>query len=70
MELLTGSLCNNRGSLTLFRQNGLMVQDDSQDHTECKVADEPVVVLNLWPMKAGNSVEDKTKETSSGGLED
>jgi hypothetical protein len=30
----------------------------------CEVADEPVVVLKCWPMKAGNGVEDKTDMTT------
>jgi hypothetical protein len=29
----------------------------------CEVADDPVVVLKFRPMKAGNSVEDKTGMT-------
>lgn len=29
----------------------------------CEVADEPVVVLKFRPMKAGNSVEEKTEMT-------
>lgn len=29
----------------------------------CRMADEPVVVINPQPMKAGNSLEDKTEET-------
>ena len=28
-----------------------------------QVADEPVLVINLLPMKAGNRLEDKTKGT-------
>ena len=32
------------------------------------MADEPVVVMKFWPMKPGNSVEDKTGTTVSGGL--
>ncbi len=31
--------------------------------TQCEVADDPVVVLKLRPMKAGNSLEDKTEVT-------
>jgi hypothetical protein len=31
------------------------------------VADEPVVVMKFWPVKAGNSVEDKTRTTAGGG---
>jgi len=27
----------------------------------CEVADDPVVVMKFWPVKAGNSVEDKTR---------
>lgn len=32
-----------------------------------KVADEPVVVMKFWPVKAGNSVEGKTRTTAGGG---
>jgi hypothetical protein len=31
----------------------------------CRVADEPVVVMNLQPMKAGNGLEGKTEGTAS-----
>jgi len=29
----------------------------------CRMADDSVVVIKFWPMKAGNSVEDKTGMT-------
>ena len=31
----------------------------------CRVADDPVVVLNSRPEKPGNSVEDKTERTDA-----
>lgn len=33
------------------------------DMISCKVADDPVVVMKFRPVKAGNSVEDKTEMT-------
>ena len=35
-------------------------QGESQGVCGCEVADEPVVVLNVQPMKASNGVEEKT----------
>lgn len=33
----------------------------------CEVADDPVVVLKFWPMKAGNRLEEKTETTGCPG---
>lgn len=46
--------CNNRGSLTLFHNfffNGHAVQEEIQGCRVCEVADDPVVVKNVQPMK-------------------
>ncbi len=38
------------------------MQEGTQGQSkQCEVADEPVVVLKFRPVKAGNSVEDKTR---------
>lgn len=39
------------------------IQEETQDRCWCEVADEPVVVMKSRPVKAGNSVEDKTEMT-------
>jgi len=54
--------CSNRGSLASYPSFFLEAsnQGESQDGCGCEVADEPVVVLNVQPMKASNGVEEKT----------
>ena len=39
------------------------IQGETQGRCWCEVADEPVVVIKFRPVKAGNSVEDKTEMT-------
>jgi len=62
---LTGSWCNNRGSLALYQEviSRRDIEEVIQQCCECEVADESVVVLKFQPMKPGNSVEDKTGMT-------
>jgi len=36
-----------------------------EDETPCRVADDPVVVLNSRPKKPGNRVEEKTERTGT-----
>jgi len=43
---------------------GLRLKVKAKSGEWCEVADEPVVVLKCWPMKAGNGVEDKTDMTT------
>ena len=70
MAYLTGSQCNNWGSLVpnLRRDLRHFYQEDTQDISGCEVADEPVVVMKSRPMNAGNRREDKTEMMASGGL--
>ena len=65
MAYLTGSECNNWGSLasnpTISR--GHNFKRKLKTLCRCEVADEPVVVSKARPVKASNGVEDKTKPT-------
>jgi len=65
---LTGSKCINQGSLALNlgKYSRRSIREETQEYGECEVADEPVVVMKFWPVKPGNSVEDKTRTMLSG----
>ena len=65
MEFLTGSLCNNRGSLVSNRNfsTDIAVKRKLKIMMWCEVADDSVVVMKFRPMKAGNSVEVKIETT-------
>jgi hypothetical protein len=57
--------CSNRGSLASNPAIVLeaFVQGVIQGDCWCEVADEPVVVIKVQPMKASNGVEGKTEPT-------
>ena len=67
MEFLTGSQCSNWGSLAskLTLSKWPKFEGKPKIYRRCEVADEPVVVSKVRPMKASNGVEDKTKPTIS-----
>ena len=69
----TGSQHSNWGSLASFDRLAALVKGERKRRlkgrlknrfTRCEVADDPVVVSKPRPVKAGNSLEDKTVVTS------
>ena len=70
MAYLTGSQCNNWGSLAsnLNLEFRHFHQEVTQGVSGCEVADEPVVVMKSRPVNAGNRWEDKTEMMTSGDL--
>src|SRR5690606_20470430 len=68
---VTGSRCSHRGSLTPDPAwQGALSQGEGRGQCWGEVADEAVVVRKFWPVKPGNSVEDKTGTTAGGGSAD
>ena len=67
MEFLTGSLCNNGGSLASIRTVcvDMVIKGRPKNTVWCEVADDSVVVMKFRPVKAGNGVEDKIETTLS-----
>ena len=66
VAFLTGDRLVTGEAWHLFLKNQeLSSQEEAQGWQWCEVADDPVVVLKLRPVKAGNRLEGKTGVTAT-----